>query len=77
MIEAARHSTPGAMKEFVLSCLRDPAYNKAEACRATGLVKSTLSEIGSGEQPNPSIDLIDKLYQYFTSLPRKNEGVKS
>lgn len=59
---------PETMLEFVVRKLNDPAFNKAEIYRRTGISKATLSEIASGKNADPATSTVQRLYDLFHDL---------
>lgn len=56
------------MLGYVVRKLNDKAFNCSEAARRTELGRSTLSELATGKAVNPSLAVVQKLYDHFKSL---------
>lgn len=61
--------TPASMQAYVLACLSDAGFNRAECCRATGFTAPALSNLANGKSELSAAQL-DALYNYYRSLPR-------
>ena len=60
--------TQETMIQYVVRKLNDPAFNKAEIVRRTGISKATVSEIATGKNPDPQTSTVQKLFDAFKAL---------
>ncbi len=60
--------TQETMLQYVVRKLNDKAFNCAELVRRTGIHKSTISELASEKNINPSHITVEKIFTYFKSL---------
>lgn len=60
--------TQETMIQYVIRKLNDPAFNKAEIVRRTGISKAAVSDIATGKTPDPQTSTVQRLYDVFKAL---------
>lgn len=55
--------------DFVLRCLRARRVPQKVVARSSGVPFSTVAKIAQGAVTDPSVNTVQKLYEYFASHP--------
>ena len=53
---------------YIKRKLNNPAYNNAACAKETKITQSHICNIASGYVKNPSVDIVDRIFDYFKGL---------
>jgi hypothetical protein len=53
---------------YIKRKLKNPAYNNSECARVSKITPAHLCNIASGDVKNPSVDIVDRIFNYFNEL---------